>query len=189
MGACIAEPCGLGTTFERSRAHARAVESKLLTTEMARKTHSDLEAMLDAEGRNWARLMFEELLERRAQVEERRKVTGADGAQRTRVRASERMLSSIVGEVAVPRLAYQAPGHEDLHPLDAALNLPRERYSHGMRRLVAMYAAKESFEGVIESIAIATGKRIGKRQVEELAIRGAGDFDAFYEARGGSEQA
>jgi hypothetical protein len=90
MGACIAEPCGLETTFERSRAHARAVERKLLTTEMARKTHSDLEAMLDAEARNWARLMFEELLERRAQVEERRRVTGADGAERTRVRANAR---------------------------------------------------------------------------------------------------
>jgi hypothetical protein len=37
-------------------------------------------------------LLLEELLERRAQVEERRNVAGADGTERTCVRASERRL-------------------------------------------------------------------------------------------------
>ena len=32
------------------------------------------------------------------------------------------------------RLGYARPGHDSLHPLDAALNLPSERYSLEVRR-------------------------------------------------------
>jgi len=187
MTALIAEPRGLETPFDRSRAHVRAVESKLLAVDMMGKTHSELEAILASEGREWVRLLLEEVLDRRAQLEERREVTGADGVERTRVRASERRLSTILGEVTTQRLAYQAPGHEDLHPLDAALNLPKELYSHGVRRLVAKHAAKQSFDEVCETVEDFTGTRIGKRQVEELAVRAAEDFDAFYEARAANE--
>src|SRR5690606_26172483 len=76
-----------------------------------------------------------------------------------------------------------APGSPDLHPMDATLNLPREMYSHGLRRLVAREAAKSSFQEVVESVEELTGAKIGKRQVEELAVRAAQDFDAFYEQR------
>jgi hypothetical protein len=85
--------------------------------------------------------------------------------------------------VAVPRLSYQSPGTPDLHPMDAALNLPRELYSHGIRRMVAKEAAKSSFDEVVETVRDFTGASIAKRQVEELAIGAAQDFDAFYEQR------
>lgn len=100
---------------------------------------------------------------------------------------SERRLSTILGEVTTQRLAYQARGHEDLHPLAAAHNLPKELYSHGVRRLVAKHAAKPPFDEVCETVEDFTGTRIGKRQVEELAVRAAEDFDAFYEARAANE--
>jgi hypothetical protein len=89
----------------------------------------------------------------------------------------------------VPRLAYQAPGSTDLHPMDASLNLPREMFSHGIRRMVAKEAARASFDEVVEIVRDYTGSTIAKRQVEELAIRAAQDFDAFYEQRAAERSA
>jgi hypothetical protein len=168
-----------------SRAHAAKVEGSL-EGEMIRKPHSDVEEMLEQRGREWARLMFEEHLALRAQLEKRAEVTGADGKRRRFVRASERQLESLLGRVPVSRLAYQEPGTSDLHPMDAALNLPREMYSHGLRRMVAKEAARASFDEVVEIVRDYTGTEIGKRQVEELAVRAAQDFDAFYEQRAAS---
>lgn len=169
-------------TFARARAHAAKVEA-MLTSEMIRKPHSDLEAMLDEQGKEWARLMLEENLRLRAQIERKTAVVGADGVERTSTRDSERHLETLLGRVSVPRLAYQAPGTPDLHPMDAALNLPREMFSHGIRRLVAREAAKSSFDEVVDTVRDLTGASIAKRQVEELTIRAAQDFDAFYEQR------
>jgi hypothetical protein len=170
------------SSWSRARAHASQVEG-ILEREMGRKTHSDVEEMLASSGREWARLMLEEHLSMRAQLERRVEVTGAEGKRRRFVRHSERQLESLLGRVPVPRLAYQDPGTSDLHPMDAALNLPREMYSHGLRRMVAREAARASFDEVVEIVADYTGTTIGKRQVEELAVRAAQDFDAFYEQR------
>ena len=63
--------------------------------------------------------------------------------------------------------------------MDAALSLTRETCSHGVRPCVARLAATMSFDEVRET----TGASIAKRQVEQLAIRAAQDFDAFYELR------
>lgn len=169
--------------FARARAHAASVEGMLSSDDMMRKSHSDLEAMLHGQGREWARLMLEENLRLRAQLEQETQVVGADGVGRESSRDSERHLETLVGRVPVERLAYQAPGATDLHPMDAALNLPRELYSHGIRRLVAKEAAKCSFDDVVETVHDFTGTTIGKRQVEELAVRAAQDFHAFYEQR------
>ena len=83
----------------------------------------------------------------------------------------------------VSRLAYQALGVEGLHPMDAALNLPLELYSHGVRRFVAEHAAMMAFDDVVSELLTATGMAVGKRQVEEIAVRAAVDFEAFYEQR------
>ncbi len=186
MGAALVEVELAGPMFARARAHAARVEGMLTSDDMVRKEHSELEEMLHAQGREWARLMLEENLRLRAQLEQRRDVTGADGVERTTVRDSDRHLETLVGRVPVDRLAYREPGSEDLHPMDASLNLPREMYSHGMRRLVAKEAAKSSFDEVVETVRDFTGTTVGKRQVEEMAIRAAQDFDAFYEHRAAS---
>jgi hypothetical protein len=169
--------------FALARAHAAKVEGILTSDAMIRKRHSDLEEMLDGQGKEWARLMFEENLRLRAQLERETAVVGAEGIERTSVRDSARHLETVLGRVEVPRLAYQAPGTTDLHPMDASLNLPREMFSHGLRRMVAKEAAKSSFDEVVETVHTFTGASIAKRQVEELAIRAAQDFDAFYEQR------
>ncbi len=172
--------------FARSRTHATAVEGSLSSNEMIRKRHSDVEEFLDEKGREWARMMYEEHVALRASVEKPVEVMGADGVKRVSARDSERHLETIFGRVLVPRLSYQAPGSVDLHPMDAALNLPREMFSHGIRRMVAKEAARASFDEVVEIVRDYTGSSIGKRQVEELAVRAAVDFDAFYEHRAAS---
>jgi hypothetical protein len=155
----------------------------LSSVDMVRKSHSDVEELLEAKGREWARLMYEEHLALRAELERKTQVVGSDGVERESTRASARHLASTLGRVEVPRLAYQAPGSSDLHPLDASLNLPRELYSHGIRRMVAKEASRASFSEVVEMIKDYTGTTVGKRQVEELAVRAAQDFDLFYESR------
>ena len=94
------------TPFARARAHAAKVEGILTSEEMIRKSHSDLEEMLVGQGREWARLMLEENLRLRAQLERETAVVGADGVERGSSRASERHLETLLGRVPAPRLAY-----------------------------------------------------------------------------------
>ena len=75
------------------------------------------------------------------------------------------------------------PGRDSLHPLDAALNLPPERYSLEVRRRVAETAASRSFDEARFALSRHTGAAAPKRQAEQLAVRTAENFDAFYEAR------
>ena len=96
-------------------------------------------------------------------------------------RGHERPLATIVGTVSVGRLAYRHRGKVNLYPADAALNLPEELYSHGLRELAAIEASRGSFEEAKEAIGRATGVVVGHRQVEELARAAAGDFEAFYD--------
>ena len=84
------------------------------------------------------------------------------------------------GQVMVSRIAYRSPGRSNVHPLDAALNLPEEKHSHGLRRLAAIEAARGSIEAAGAAITRATGVMIGKRQLEELARRCAAHVEAFY---------
>ena len=182
MGAAQAEAVRQ-SRFTQSRAHAWQVEGILEGGEMVRKRHSDVEDFLEEKGREWARLMYEEHLALRAALERETDVVGADGVPRKSTRRSERQLQTVLGRVPVPRLAYQSPGAADLHPMDGALNLPREMFSHGIRRMVAKEAARASFDEVVEIVRDYTGATIAKRQVEELAVRAAQDFEMFYEQK------
>ena len=99
---------------------------------------------------------------------------------RARKEAGTRPLVTKFGQVTVSRIAYRSPGRPNVHPLDAALNLPEEKHSHGLRKLAAIEAARGSIEEARAAITRATGVTIGKRQLEELARRAAAHVDAFY---------
>jgi hypothetical protein len=153
--------------------------------EAAALTHSELEEQLGSRGRELTRTLLQDHLELRAVREQRRgQVTGADGVTRTRAGAGHtRPLATVFGEVTVSRIAYRTPGAPNLHPADAALNLPEEKHSHGLRKLAAAESARGSFDDSGSAITRSTGVRVGKRQVEQLAVRAAADVDAFYAAR------
>ena len=62
------------------------------------------------------------------------------------------------------------------------LNLPEEKHSHGLRKLTAIESTRGSFAQAGEAVERATGVRIGKRQLEQLAQAAAADVDSFYAA-------
>jgi len=111
-----------------------------------------------------------------------KEVVDADGvAHRASEAGHRRGLETIFGTVTVTRLAYRATGQENLHLGDAALNLPRERHSHGLRERCALEATRGSYDEARDALLRATGVGIGKRQVEELARRAATDVEAYYD--------
>ncbi len=181
MSAAYAEPNPVAQhPFEHARTFGDEVERSLCETRMLKATPAEVEAFVDTKGREWARLLLEAQFALRAAQERRVEVIGADGVERVAVRETERHLETVVGRVVVSRLGYQAPGCVDLHPMDAQLSLPRELYSLGVRRMVAKESARASFDEVVELIADYSGAQIAKRQVEQLAVGAAMDFDAFY---------
>jgi hypothetical protein len=82
-----------------------------------------------------------------------------------------------------PRLGYGARGTTSLHPLDADLNLPKDRYSLGVRRQAAEQAAKNSFDETALALCTTTAAEVPKRQLEQIVACASTDFDAFYVER------
>ena len=147
-------------------------------------THSDLEKMLEHEGRELLRLLLQAHLDERAPGQVSLAVVNADGDGLTHQRTQQRALESVFGAVTVTRTGYGGDGLSSLHPLDAALNLPDERYSHTVRRYAAEAAAQQSYDEVSKRLAAQTGAHVPKRQIEKLVERAAQDFESFYEQRG-----
>lgn len=143
-------------------------------------THSELEQFLDFEGREMLRLMLQAHLDERSPGEVSEPVIDAQGQEHTHQRLHSRSLKTIFGEVSLERQGYGGRGLESLHPFDAGLNLPEEKYSHTLQGQIAEASSKESFDEVVTSIHNQTGVKVPKRQVEEAARRAACDFEAFY---------
>ena len=174
-----------GGAFAQSRAYYGELEEWLSGEEAGKLRHADLEDQLQERGRELLRRMHQDHLDLLAAREERRGgVTGRDGIARTRAEKGHgRPLATVFGQVRVTRIAYRAPGAPNVHPLDAALNLPEEKQSHGLRKLAAAGSARGSFDDAAAAITRATGVKTGKRQVEQLARHAAIDVDAFYASR------
>ena len=168
--------------FAQSRECFAELEEWLASEDAAGLQHGELEEQLEVRGRELLRRLFQDRLDLTAAREERRHdVTGADGVVRTRAeRGRTRPLMTKFGQVTVSRIAYRSPGRQNVHPLDAELNLPEEKHSHGMRKLAAVESARGSIEAAGAAVTRATGVRIGKRQLEELARRCAAHVEAFY---------
>ena len=164
--------------------------ARLSAAESKRMTHSELESVIAEEGREIHRRLLQGHLDLRAAQERvQRSVRGADGFARTHHRHRERGLLTMFGLVTVIRMSYGARGRSSLSPLDQSLNLPPELYSHGLRRLAAIEAARGSFDAAVEAIERSTGTEVPKRQAEELVERAAQDFDAFYQRPEAAEAA
>ena len=128
--------------FSASYAQFESLIGFLDGADAAGLSHAELEERLDRDGRELLRRLLDDHLALRAAREQRLdEVIGDEGVRRVRVEAGhERALETVFGTVSVGRLAYRAPGVGNLHPADAALNLPVERHSHGLRKLSALEA-------------------------------------------------
>jgi len=182
MGA-LARLSSLDLAYSQGRQNFEDIVGYLDSEESSEMTHSELERELEKKSRELMRTLLQEHLDNRAPGECDTAVQGADRITRSCVRPQERELETVFGTVSVERAGYGQPGVDSLHPLDAELNLPNERYSLEMRRRVAQEATKSSFDETVDSINKSTGGHVPKRQVEELVVRAAQDFDAFYQRR------
>jgi hypothetical protein len=169
--------------FCEARRHMKKLEDDLSDDEAMNAPLHEIEKMLESQGRELLRSMMQTHFELRSAQEREVKVRGADGAARTQIRRSSRAVETKFGEVEHERNLYQAPGVEGLAPLDAVMELPAEKYSYEVRRIVAEESARASFDEVVELVQKQSGAQVPKRQVEELAVRAAQDFDAFYRDR------
>ena len=147
--------------------------------------HGDVEKLISEEGNELLRRLLQGYFDLRASREAKlEEVTGSDGVMRTQCREGcERTLMSLFGEVVVRRKGYATPGVSSLFPLDAQLNLPPDKYSHGLRQRVRQEVAKGAFDAAVDSVERTTGGKVPKRQAEELAVEVSQDFVAFYETR------
>jgi hypothetical protein len=131
------------------------------------------------------RLIYQRHLDLRAANErDRAAPAGADEQQRTHCRDTTRPVKTVFGGTTVRRLSFTARGVPGgLRPLDAELSLPPESYSFGVRRRAAVVALDSSYDTTVSRPEDWTGVKGPKRQVEQLVVRAARDFDAFYDQR------
>ncbi len=171
--------------FGRARERLERIVGWLGGEDAAVLEHGELEAQLQTVGRELLCSLFQDHLDLRAGRERRLEgVADGEGVERRAVeRDHRRPLASVFGEVSVGRLAYRQRGEQNLYVADGVLNLPTERASHGVRRMVSIEAAAGSFEHATGQVRERTGLAVGKRQVEELAVRAAVDFEGFYAER------
>ena len=155
---------------------------RLVGEEAQRATHGELEAMVHAEGSELLRRLMQGHLDQRSREEPmRERVVGIDGVARTHRREGcTRCLETRFGEVIVTRRGYGGRGLDSLFPLDAALNLPPDKYSHGLREVLVEEVIGGSFDEAVDSLVRTGGGRIAKRQAEEVSVHLSQDFDAFY---------
>ncbi|MGB3680768.1 MAG: ISKra4 family transposase [Candidatus Microthrix parvicella] len=179
------ETAGVADGFEASRSEFDSIVGWLDEADTAGLDHGVLEEQLRTRGLELLRRLFQDHLDLRAAREVRLDgVTDAAGIVHRRVETGHhRNLSTLVGKVTVTRLAYRQPHHRNLYPADSTLNLPRWSYSHGLERLTAIEASRGSYEETALAIERSTGTRVGKRQLEDLAVNAAIDFNSFYNNR------
>lgn len=153
--------------------------------EAAAMEHGELEQRVQDDGREILRVVLANHLALRAGREQRLEAVEASNAtiRRRAERGHCRKLSTLLGTVEVPRIAYRGPGECNLHPADGHLNLPRGRYSHGLTKLAAIEATRGSYDDAAKAIERSSAQLIGKRQLEELAYGAARDFEDFYATR------
>jgi hypothetical protein len=178
-----------GDRFARSREQFEVIVGWLGSEEADGLEHAALESQLESEGRELLRALLQDRLDLRAEREQRaERVADERGVARRSVESGhQRPLQSVFGEVSVKRLAYRARGEENLYPADGVLNLPDERASHGVRRLAAIESSRGSFDDATSQVRERTGLTLGKRQLEQLALRAAVDFESFYASRARSD--
>jgi len=174
-------PADLSAHFESARAAFNAVVDELMDERTRSMDHGAVEALVDTNGREILRQLFQGHLALRSALEERESMTGADGIARAHMKPSSRALGSLFGVVLLVRIALTARGAEGgLRPLDAELNMPAGKHSFGVRRRAAELVASVPYDTAVDQLNRTTGANVAKRQVEGMVVQAANDFDAFY---------
>ena len=176
-------PCPVVDSLAAANQAYATICTFLRSEEACQVKHSDLERQLEGMGRELMRKLLQAHLDLRQPGKASEPVEDAAGTTLSPTPEHTRSLESIFGTVEVIRTGYRDPGKTSLHPLDGALNLPPEKYSLEVRRRVAIEAAKGGFDEGVKTLEEFSGAHVPKRQFEELVLRAAQDFEAFYAER------
>lgn len=158
-----------------------SLEEMIVDIESKSRTHVELEEVIRLRGNETMRLALQARLHVLA-AEERAAFDRTGPAPGVEVRERSRQLETLFGEVVVRRLGHKSNGAPATFPMDRALNLPKEKYSLSLRARVADEASTSAFNRTVRQVDVTTGGHVPKRQTEQLVVREATDFDAFYEA-------
>lgn len=169
------------SVFESAENAFTALVERAASTEWRRLHHDDVEERLEREGREVLRHLMDGHMALRGAGQVEEVVVGSDEIERPHERQSNRTLGTILGPVRVSRTGYGAHGAKNLFVVDADLNLPADKHSLTVRRRATEFASQSSFETATEWLRSTTGATAGKRQVEELVMCSAKDFEAFYD--------
>ena len=153
-----------------------------LQSSVTKENHLNLlEHDLLEESRELARLLLQGHIDLRGLGDVGAVVISAEQVKLNHRRKMPRSLYTVFGKISINRVGYCRPGHHNLFPLDASLNLPRGSFSYGLQQMLAKEVIKGSFEESLLTIEQLTGVRIGKRQAIEIVKQCADDFDSFYQ--------
>jgi hypothetical protein len=116
--------------------------------------------------------------------EEQREVERWARPEGSEVRERTRHLETDFGRMTIRRHGLRLAGETAARfPMDQHLSLPTEIYALSLREGIAEAAVEASFARSVERIDDATAGHVPQRQAEELVVRAATDFEAFYESR------
>ena len=168
--------------YDPAREQFELLVGRLDAPEAQYLEHGEVEELVWSGGQELLRSLLQGHFDQRSEQEPvREKVVGVDGEPRTHRRtACPRELETRFGTVIVRRIGYGGRGLESVYPLDAELNLPPDRYSHGIRRKLISEAINHSFDESLEQIKRETNGCLPKRQAQELTVKLAQDFDDYY---------
>ena len=157
----------------------------LNSTELQDAEHRDVERYIQQEGFELLRLLLQGHLDKKAHNEPHlTSVTSVNGVELTHVRRNtKRKMSSLFGDVTVPRTSYSKQNQAAYFPIDEQLNLASDQFSDGLRLRIASESIKGSFDDVVETLAQTTGRKVAKRQCLNIVQDVAQDFEAFYEQK------
>jgi hypothetical protein len=174
---------------EEKRAHyvdaLDAVEDlivQLSDSDVAAGTLGDAEALIKQGGNEVMRKLTQGYLNQSSAREEKlKKLESADGETRTHRRPDcRRQIETIFGGVEFNRIGYRGLDIGLRYPLDAQLNLPPDKYSHGLRSEIAHLIADQSFDAVLETLQRHGGGALPKRQLQDAAAALIQDFESYY---------
>ncbi len=175
--------------FASAQEHFSHLIERLQWEEIRHWEHGEIENLIWKEGNELLRRLLQGHLDIRFVLEKKLEaVKGADGIMRSHCRQGcERKLMSLFGEVVVRRMGYGVRGGSSIFPMDAKLNLPPDKYSHGLRQQIAEEVSKNSFDEAVSMLQRRTAGKVPKRQAEEISVEVSEDFEEFYNA-GRSEE-
>ncbi len=146
------------------------------------ESHSDLEREVDKRGMDLMRALYQGRLDQLS-VEETAGLVMHQREADEVFRSRGRDIEVKFGRVRLNRLGHKKKGKPADFPQDRKLNLPKELYSLGVRERMSEEASRGSWDGAVQAVDSNTGAHVPKRQAQQLAVRAAQDFDAFYETR------